>query len=679
MNLPSMQVDIVSLRGGIDLASTFVRIPPGSALNLLNFEPELEGGYRRVSGYERVDGRKAPSTALYYTLEVNNGELVALNSTLVGQSSGASGRVIAKDGNTIGLTNVVGAFVVGETAGSVTVTRGLFLDGLDEVEASDAWQLLAESYYRGLIQPVPGTGPILGCVQYKDRAYAFRESAGLVQMYRTTPAGWEQVPFGQVLFFSAAAGEIGEGATITGVTSTATGTVRRFVRNAGVYGTDASGYMVIDSSGTFTDGEDIEVDSVVTAVAEGNSAPITLTAGGNRFEFDQYNFFGGADTFRLYGCDGVNPAWEFDGEVFAPIYFPAPEVNPSFNKPRYIVGHKSHLFLALPGGRMVSSGVGEPLALTAILGAAEFGLGSEITGMAIMAGDVLAIYTRRMTFGLYGATEDDWNLQVVSESFGARDYTVQRIGTVYALDDKGIAPLARVQAYGDFESATVSRFVKPILDEYQNRVVGSVTIRERNQYRLFFDDGTALVMMDDAYQEGSLPSFGTVRFPVAPTCINNSPDENQNEVILFGSQSGFVYQMERGYNFDGETVEFAYRSPFMNQKSPHIRKAYRRIFLDLDTSRSVRLQISTEIAYGKREVPANPASNVNVIGGGGYYDIDNWDEIYWSADTFASRAVSLAGTGRNISILIYGNSPTVRPFTIQTIEVHYLPRRMKRV
>lgn len=678
MNLPSKQVDIVSLRGGINRASTFVEIPPGAALDLLNFEPELEGGYRRIAGYQRLDGRTDPTTARYYTLGVDDPLIVPIDSDLVGQNSGATARVVANDGFILGITAINGEFELGESVGPVRVTALPVPDGLSDIAKGAEWQLAAENYYRSLIQPVPGDGPILGAVQYGNRAYAFRADGAEVKLYRTTPSGWQHIPFGHVLFFSGGIAAIPEGSEITGDASSATATVKRYVRNAGSFGDDASGYMVLDiTSGTFEDGENLKVDGVIQAKAEGEPQAITLAPGG-RFQFDQHNFYGGSDTIRLYGCDGVNPAWEFDGETLVPIYFPEPETNPDWNKPTFLAAHRSHLFLAFPGGRLAHSGIGEPLSFSALMGAAEIGLGDEATGMTVMAGNVLAIYTRSMTYGLYGTSAEDWDLQVISESFGAKPYTVQKVGTVYALDDKGIAPLQRVQAYGDFESATVSRFAQPILEEYKDRVLGSVVVKARNQYRLFFTDGTALVMSDDAYLANTLPSFATLAFAHAPVCLSNAPDEHGNEVILFGDEQGFVYQMEKGYNFDGEPIEFAYRSPFMNQKAPHTRKSYRRLYLDLATTQTVRLSVSAELSYSDYAIPANAAGEIAVLGGGGYYDNANWDEIYWDAATYASRGIPLSGTGRNISILIYGNSATTRPFTIQTLEIHYLSRRLKR-
>ena len=676
--LPQKQVDIVNLKGGLDLASTLLNKSPGAAIGLVNFEPELEGGYRRINGIERLDGRPAPSDAAYYTVEVADGSGIAVGATLTGASSAATSKVVIKDGNVLGVTALVGSYTLGETANGTTITEVQLLAGQDDIDVDALWQYEAEEFYRSQIAALPGSGNALYAFRFGAFFYGFRVTSGAVKLYKSSAAGWVEVALFKILFFDAgvmAEGEITEGATVTGASSSATGTVKRFIRNDGSYGVDASGYMIVDTSGTFTDGENIQVGGITKCAADGASAAITLAPGG-KFQHIAHNFYGSSATKRIYGCDGVNPAWEFDGAVFCPIYFP--EKTAPWNKPTFISAHRTYLFLQFVTGQMAGSSPGEPLVFSGLLGATEYGLGDSSTGMMSRSGDVLAIYTRGQTFGLYGTSTDDFVLRLISESFGAIPYTVQKIGTVYALDTKGIAPLERVEAYGDFESATVSRMVKPIIERFKNRVIGSCAVKARNQYRLFFDDGTVLVMGDDQYLGDAAPAFSTLVLPFAPTFVSASEDDNGNEFILIGDADGMIYQMERGYNFDGSEIEYFWRQPFAHQKSPHIRKSYRRLYLDLDADRSVRLQISTEIGFGKPEIAPTLEHEIETSLLGGYWDVNDWDEFYWDGATSSSEGVSLAGTGNNISILVYGNSKLSRPFTIQTLEIHYIPRRLRR-
>lgn len=676
------KVDFVSCKGGLDLASNTLKMPPGSALGLLNFEPELEGGYRRINGYERVDGRAAPSDAAYYTVEVADASGISVGDTLTGATSGATSKVIVKDSNTLGVTALSGNYTLSETANGTTIAAVEVQSGQTDPDTDDIWQLAAEDYYRDLIGAVPGSGDVLGAVTYGSTKYAFRwDGSAAVKMYKSSASGWTEVSMYRYIFFDGgtlADGDIAEGTTITGATSGSSATVKKFIKNAGSYGTDASGYMVIDvTSGPFQDNEDIQVSAVTKCVADGIDTAIALSNNGGTFQFEQNNFYGSTATRYLYGCDGKNFPWEFDGTVLTPIFYPAPDKNPSWHTPTYIEVHRQHLFLTYATGQLAHSSIGEPLIFNELMGSGEFGLGDEPTGMVSRAGEVLAIYTRNRTYGLYGYSSLDWTLQLISETSGARHRSVQRIGRIYALDDKGIAPLDRVEKYGDFESATVSRFVQSILSDYKDSIVASVTIRDRNQYWLLFNDGRGLIMGDDQYLGDSLPAFSEIQLTDIPTCASSGEDENGNEIVLFGDSSGYVYELQKGYNFDGETIEFAYRTPFMHQKSPQLRKSYSKLYVDMDVGHSFDIGIGFDVSYGDVYTAINNTVEASMTGGGGYWDVAEWDLAYWDSAAFSSAGIDLAGNGKNISILFYGDSKYIRPFVVESLEIHYKERRLK--
>lgn len=681
MKKPSFE--FISASSGIDLTTPALRVEAGAALTLVNFEMELGGGYRRINGYERVDGRASPSDAIYYTVVVADGSGISVGDTLTGDTSGATSEVVIKDGNTLGVTALAGApYTLSEPANSTTISAIEVRSGQTDIDTDDIWQLAAADYYRDLIGALSGSGDTLGAVQFNSTKYAFRSDGTNAVMYKSSASGWTVVTLFQYLFFDAgvgADGDLAAGVVIDGGTSSAQGTIKKVITNGGTWGTDASGYLVVDvTTGAFQNNEAINVSAVTKATTDGADVDIALTVGG-KFQFIQHNFYASSSTDYLYGCDGVSYAWEFDGTVLTPIFFPAPTPNPSWNTPKYIAVHDTNLFLSFPGGQLAHSSLGDPLVFSALLGAADYGLGSECTGLESRAGQVLAIYTAvGRTYGLYGIA-GDFELTTLSEAFGAKDYTVETMGTVYALDDKGIVPLERVQAFGDFEAATVSRKVRSILETNKDNIVQAVVSTKRNQYRLFFNDGSALVMSDDRNLENNSQAFTTIKYPDIPTCLSNNDDASGNEVILFGDSSGMVYQADIGYNFDGDAIEWAYRTPFIHAGSPHIEKGWHRLYTNIEAERVISaMTVRWELSYGSPYHAINQKVTPDIKGGGGYYDVDNFDEIYYDAELFSSGGNRLAGKGTNISLLYYGNDKYTRPFTIQSLELEYFNRRAKR-
>ena len=85
------------LTGGLDLVTAPLKIKPGRLILCKNYEQGLLGGYTRIQGFERVDGRPLASEASYWTLSFDTGgpaELVE-GMRLVGETSGAIGEVLS--------------------------------------------------------------------------------------------------------------------------------------------------------------------------------------------------------------------------------------------------------------------------------------------------------------------------------------------------------------------------------------------------------------------------------------------------------------------------------------------------------------------------------------------------------------------------------------------------------
>jgi hypothetical protein len=56
--------------GGLDLTTPSLRLQPGALQECVNFEVASTGGYSRVEGYERFDGRTSPSSVTYTLVQM---------------------------------------------------------------------------------------------------------------------------------------------------------------------------------------------------------------------------------------------------------------------------------------------------------------------------------------------------------------------------------------------------------------------------------------------------------------------------------------------------------------------------------------------------------------------------------------------------------------------------------
>jgi hypothetical protein len=713
-----------ALEGGLDVVTPALSVKPGRAIAMINFEPWYQGGYRRIPGFERFDGRPKPSDATFTGFDVSTVAGLMLRDTITGDTSGTTGILIGiwdDDGSfgtdVIGVTKVSGpGFDNGEpcntgafTIDSVPISRYSNTNANEET-----WLLEAELEYREDIAVVPGANPVRGAWQRLADKYAIRDNVGETAgiLHKASATGWtttgitmaETLPFTAGL---AAGATVEEGDTLTSTVGGATATIHRIILNGGSQAWDSSGtgyFVLTNVSGTFQAGT---VESpVATAIATiaGDSTPFEFSTGGV-YRFINHNFFGSATSYRVYGCNGIDPAFEIDeNEVVSPILMPGTitgetEQAPTNNTPFLIEEHRGHLFLMFEGGSLQHSIPGEPLNFSGFLGAGEFGLGDEGTSLNSIVGNVLIVSTTRETRGLFGSDVSDWELRIVAEQSGSLLYASQKIDTVYSLDDLGITSVARSDQFGDFINATVSAQVQPVVIANRPNFNDSTIVRESNQFRTYFSDGGFLIMYVPAGSQSetrqattrrhSISEFGFGSYPIPVKHIYNTDDETGKERTYFvtddATNEGFVFEDQIGKNFDGADISSYIRTAFNQVGSPAYRKRFRRADLELSATQQISIQFASDLTYGSSETSSGltgiittDINQIPVFGGGGFWDDANWDEFLWDGQAISTARANLSGTGENIGFLIFNETAKADPWVMQGITLHYDMRRLQR-
>lgn len=685
-DLPAVEVrtEYFAMLGGMDTETPEIQKGAGRVISARNYEVGVEGGYRRIGGFERFDGRPRPSDADYYYLYVTLSGSISVGDVIEGGTSLATATVVSLDASVspavVVITRKSGSFVAAENILVSSVVRGVAV-APEEINAApneDAHLLakyLAAEAYRALITAVPGSGPVRGVVLYKGIVYAFRNNTGgtACNLYKSSSSGWVQVPYYREVSFTAGSVAPTEGGTITQGSNSAT--VKRVVLQSGSWGAGtAAGRFIITtpSPGEFSAGA---LTGGASATLSGASTAITMAPGG-RFEFDIYNFTGSTDTLRVYGCDGVNRGFEFDGDVLVPISTGMAEDAPSF-----VRCHSKHLFFAFKGS-LQHSGIGLPYQWTVVTGAGELGMGDTITGLAVLPGAeasssrAMAVFSRSSTHVLYGSSSANWNLVTLSPDVGAIPHTIQALGRTIYLDDRGITVLAAAQEFGNFAYGTISRLVQSLIDRKRGLAQASLTVPSLNQYRLFFSDGTGLTL---TMRAGRVAGFMPFAYPkIANVCWSGETPSGE-EMLLIGASDGFVYELERGTSFDGADIEAWLRLAFNHSKSPRMRKRYRRAVVDVRGESRVSLWLMGDFSFSDTEVPSMIARQSVLSGGGGYWDESFfYDRSYWDAKPLAQGSAEIDGSGVNLSLLFYHKEKEEKSHRIDGITIHFTPRRTQR-
>lgn len=688
MKLPTAPI---SLRGGLDLATPAVAKYPGSCIAARNYEPAADG-YRRMDGYERFDGQPKPSEATYYVLNFDAGTAaVTEGQTVTGATSSATGKAlidaVVTSGSYAGsdaagylvLTTVSGTFQDNENLQVSGVTKSVAdgtasegpVSGLEDNH--DTWLQDAIETARNLIAAVPGAGNVLGVFTLAGSVYAIRNNAGntAAVLHKATTSGWTTQDLGRELDFTSGSEEPSVGDTLSGATSSATAVVQQVILTSGTWaGGDAAGRVIVNGqSGTFQsenlDNDDTTTANVMTIAA--NSTANTLPAGG-RYDVITHNFRGAGGSVNAYLANGVGKAFEFNGTVLAFI-----ETGMTTDTPEHIAEHKNHLFLSFPGGSLQHSSIGEPQEWDVVTGAAELSVGHEINQLVSGWAQVLLIIGRSQVNVLYGSSVDDWDLVPTTEDAGGIEWTAQVINQPVYVDDAGVRRLSATSAWGDFKTGTDTLLVHPLIQsKRKNGVTPAAAVRSKAKtlYYLFYDDKTGLFV----YYGRKNPEVMAFELDHQVECITAGEDSSGNEEIYFGSDNGFVYQLNKGTSFDGGNVYAFIRLAYNHLGKPSVNKVWKGCQLELDADPSTTIYLTGDFDYGNPDQPGQPEATFSVTGGGGFWSESNWNEFIWSNPSVGQAIGTLEGFGPSCSLAILSDDTYKAPHTLHGLTFQYAER-----
>lgn len=688
--LPDLQTDIAVFVGGLDQKTPTLALKAGYAIARVasNYEAVATkgGGYARIGGYERFDGRAKPSDATYSIVQVASFTNTPVSGdVLEGDTSGATATVIATGANYIVITAITGSFtesedlLVGATPIGTAVVRTVTISS----KLNAQYLNLAADVYRALINAVPGSGPVRGVVAWVIsgvlKRFAFRDNAGATAcvLHQSSASGWTPVTmFREVAFTAGGATTPVDGATLTQGADTAL--IKRVVHESGSWAANtAAGRFIIEAPAPTPFAAGAATIGAINVTLSGADTAITLSPGG-RYDFDVKNFGGQLTTLRCYGSDGVNKAFEFDGTVYVPL-----NTGSATDTPRRSRVHLMHLVLAI-GSSLIMSGPGTPYKFGAADGGAEIATGDTVTGIVSLPG-INAVATllvqRRNSMGiLFGSSasgSDLWRLVDFNNAVGGVDHSQQVINDCFFLDDSGVQTLRAAAELSGFTPATLTQHLQDFIDEKQGLLACSTVHKKKSQYRLFFSDGSGLwITMANNKVVGAMP----ITFPNALTCAWNCEDSNGEEVTYAGATSGgMVYQLDRGSSFDGEHIDARLTLAWDPKKSPRLIKSYRLASLEITSNFYAAIAFAHRVGYGRSEYAQPGQQNYETnFSGSSNWDEVSWDAFTWDGSTLSPTEVTMEGDGENVEITISSTTDYVYPYQLNSIITHFYPRRALR-
>lgn len=624
----------VQCKGGLNTSQDTLSYQPGEATQLINFEPSTYGGYRRISGFDKYDTNSVPGTGNVLGVCVWNG-------------TGGPGIIACRQNDVY----------FGTGAGwNTKLTGGIAAPAQPVLSQSAAGTLAATTYFVKI---------------------TYTNAQGETTV---SPEANLAVSANNVLGVASPAAE--NGATGWNVyVSTSTGTE-----------TKQNGATPIAIGTNWTEPASGLVAGA--AMPNSNTATVPRTDAG-RYMFAKYYYSGKKIAVM---CDGVNPAGRWDGTTYTQINGTGAPTNPKFAT--FFAGCLVLAGYTSGGGQdafSISAGSSDT-DFIGTDGALEIKVGDTITGIRAFR-ETLYIFCQRSiySFGLTSAstsnTPAQMSIQSVATGIGCVCYdSIQEVnGDLVYLAEDGIRTLAGTMKLNDVELGTIS---KPILNT-ANQVdhliggdpdnVSSVVIREKNQYRLFYNtpgepEANAQGILG-AIRPGkqTMTQFGTyISFwewatlqGIKPVCCD-SDLTGTTEIVVHGGTDGYVYQQEVDGAFNGSNVTAVYTTAPLQFDDPEIRKLLQKITVYTHPEGTMNLNTQVIYDFSDTNTMQPPVQVLSAIGTGSTYGNATYGTSTYGGQTTPKITANVVGSGKIIQIS-FTTTDTNLPYSIQGISFSYRP------
>jgi len=624
---------------------------PGSARILRNFEPSIEGGYRRIEGFDKYDSSIVPA---YGDVKVHGSGQTG--STLI------IGNLMFSpvETDTFTIAGVTGTYTIG--AGGVSynsATKRATLTLTTSLASSPADQ--------AVITFTSGTGTIQGVAAWTAKVIVARNNS----LYRSTGSGWTKISnpaYGTVLVNGA--GQTGSSLVVDGLTGKPkTGDTFSIAGVALIY--------TVTADATVTSGGATLAISPALASSPADNAAITFLSASRdaatKYRFEKYRI---STTEKVCGVDSINVPFLYDGTSFVELHdAPADVVGAE-----HVVWFKNQLFFA-KGDKLTFTSPFTDSDFNPANGSGVISVGNAITGLIVFR-EQLIIFSQQKISRLLGNTLSDFVLQPITLNLGCIDTdTIQEIGSdIMFLGPDGLRLLGATDKVGDFSIAVVS---KPIQSEMTaitkaSTSFSSVVIREKSQYRIFGYNNE--ITTQNAVGVLGTQTLGDQTGQIAwaelrgiKSFVADSNYFGRVETVVFSNTDGFVYEMEQGNSFNGSNIIATFSTPFVPMEDPRIRKAFYKLFLYTDPTGSVTTSVNLKLDFDDEGL-IQPDTIVlsNQTGAVGFYGSSSatYGDVLYGTKLKKLFQTQVIGSGFTVSLQFVSES-TDPAFSLDAATLEY--------
>ena len=586
-DLAEVQPSAFVCQGGlVKSRSTFI-MQPGQAMELINFEPDIEGGYRRINGFKKFVNHIIPQTSASSEKSLmvaffNNNIIAARGEKIFSSASTELSGTIAS-----------GTAMTGSGTISVDSTTGFSSTGTLQIN-SEIFTYTGKSStsFTGVTRAESSTSAaahsnddvVSESWTEKDNG---RTNAGKYNFERFNFDGTDKLIVVDgtnkptVFNSSLTASDIDD-------TDAATGSITQLGADiASGTGMSGSGTITVSSTTNFNSSGELLINSEIFTYTGKTATTFTgVTRAAQGSVADDHTI--GASVSDL---------------------FP-----PAVTGAKHVVAFKEHMFFAGMSAskqEIVFSAPFEETNFKVAIGAGSIKVDDTIVGLKTFR-DSLFIFCENRIFRLTGSSQADFSVTPVTRSIGCvnGDTIKEFAGDLIFLGPDGLRTVAGTARIGDVELGTISSNVQSVFDEnlIDSSLFESIVIPDKTQYRLFFTKegtGEANTKGVICVMKGENFEFSEV-IGIRPSCTDTFVEAG-NVFVLHGGFDGYIYRQEQGNDFNGTTIDGRYRSPDLTFQDPGIRKHMQRVIINYKPESSISANMFVRYDYESKD-SARPAA-----------------------------------------------------------------------
>jgi hypothetical protein len=623
---------------------------PGTARILKNFEPSVQGGYRRIEGYTKYDSSFVPSF----------GEPKV-------QGSGQTG-------TTLFVANLSLEPSEGDTftiAGNATVytidTGGVSYSSANKTATLTIVPALAVSPSdKANISFVQNTGLINGVAAWDGVVVVARNN----NIYKTTGSGYTKInkpSYGTVLV---------NGGSQTGTTLVVDGlsAVPQIGDTFSIAGVEKV-YTVLAIPSVTSGGASLSISPSLASSPADNAAITWLSTGyasTGKLRFTKYRI---GTSERIAGVGGSSYPFKYDGTTFTQL-----TGVPDIIGANHIAWFKNQLFLA-KGDSVIFTAPFTDNDFNPANGSGVINVGSAVTAMIVFR-EQLIIFSEQRISRLVGNTLADFVLQPITLNIGCvAEDTVQEIGgDVMFLGPDGLRLLSATDRIGDFNLAVASKSIQKELTTLisVSGSFSSVVVRKKSQYRLLgyselVNAESAVGVLGTQLMGEDGATIGWAETVGIRSYVADSDYYGMDEVVVFAHNDGYVYKMESGNDFDGRTIIATFSTPYVPINDPRVRKTFYKLFLYTDPRGSVTTNVNLKLDFDDLgSIQPDTITLSNTAGTIGFYGdpASRYGITVFGTKLKRVFESQLVGSGFSASLQFVSDS-SVPPFSLDAATIEY--------